>query len=60
MEISLADQIKEVKLEIMMRYKMIQRDWFSDLNTGFKMFTKHKLELMPSKVKNPDAIRNLF
>ena len=48
------------KLEIMMRYKMIRRDWFSDLDTGIKMFAKHKLELLPSKVKNPDAIRNLF
>jgi heterodisulfide reductase subunit C2 len=48
------------KLEIMMRYKMIRRDWFSDLNTGIRMFAKRKLELMPSKVKDPALIRSLF
>ena len=48
------------KLEIMMRYKVIKRDWFSDMDTGVKMFTKHKLELLPSKVKDPDSIRSLF
>ena len=48
------------KLEIMLRYKMFRQDWFSDLNTGIKMFAKRKLELMPSKVKNPDVIKSLF
>jgi len=48
------------KLEIMMRYKMKRRDWFTDMDTGLRMFAKHKLELFPSKVKDTDAIRQLF
>ena len=48
------------KFEIMMRYKMKRRDWFSDFKTGVKMFAKRKLELMPSKVMDPNGIRGLF
>lgn len=48
------------KLEIMMRYKMKRHDWFTDMNTGLRMFAKHKLELFPSRVKDTEAIRQLF
>lgn len=48
------------KLEIMMRYKMSRRDWFSDLNTGIRMFAKRKLELRPSKVTDIKKIQSLF
>lgn len=48
------------KLEIMMRYKMRQRDFFSDMELGLKMLAKRKLDLMPSKVEAPDQIQKLF
>jgi len=31
------------KLEIMLRYKLQKRDWFSDMNVGLKMMAKRKL-----------------
>ena len=48
------------KLEIMMRYKLRQRDFFSDMELGLKMLAKRKLDLKPSKVEDPDQIRKLF
>ncbi|MGD2185417.1 MAG: 4Fe-4S dicluster domain-containing protein [Desulfobacterales bacterium] len=48
------------KLEVMLRYKLKKHDWFSDLSVGMKMFTKRKLELLPSKSKNIAEIRKLF
>ncbi|MBF0211156.1 MAG: 4Fe-4S dicluster domain-containing protein [Desulfamplus sp.] len=48
------------KLEIMMRYKVRTMDLFSDMDLGIKMLTKRKLDLMPSKVKDIQAIKNIF
>ena len=48
------------KLEIMMRYKLRQRDFFSDMELGLKMLAKRKLDLKPSKVEDPDQIRKIF
>jgi heterodisulfide reductase subunit C len=48
------------KLEIMMRYKLSQRDWFSDMDIGLKMLSKRKLDLMPSKVKQLSDIKKIF
>lgn len=48
------------KLEVMMRYKLKNHDWFSDMAVGMKMFAKRKLELLPSKSKNIAEIRRLF
>lgn len=48
------------KLGIMMRYKMKTKDWFTDIITGARMFAKRKLEVMPSRVKDSNAIRGLF
>ncbi|MBW2442541.1 MAG: 4Fe-4S dicluster domain-containing protein [Deltaproteobacteria bacterium] len=48
------------KLEVMMRYKLKKHDWFSDMAVGMKMFTKRKLELLPSKSKNIAEIRRIF
>lgn len=48
------------KLEIMLRYKVIKRDWFGDLDVGLKMLTKRKLDLTPSRVKRVGAIKKLF
>ena len=48
------------KLEVMMRYKLKKRDWFSDMALGMKMFAKRKLELLPSRSKNIAEIRKLF
>ncbi len=43
-----------------MRYKLRQRDFFSDMELGLKMLAKRKLDLKPSKVEDPDQIRKLF
>ncbi|WP_022665751.1 4Fe-4S dicluster domain-containing protein [Desulfospira joergensenii] len=48
------------KLEIMMRYKISGKDFFSDIDLGLKMLSKRKLDLMPSKVKNKKEIQALF
>ncbi len=48
------------KLEIMLRYKIKRRDWFSDMNLGLRMFSKRKLDLTPSKIENIDEVRELF
>jgi heterodisulfide reductase subunit C len=47
------------KLDIMMRYKLTTRRWLQDLQVGLKMLAKRKLDLMPSRVKEMDAIRAL-
>lgn len=48
------------KLEIMLRYKVRTRDWFSDMDVGLKMLAKRKLDLMPSRVKDIAKIKHLF
>ncbi len=48
------------KLEIMMRYKLYKRDFFSDIGVGTKMLLKQKLEFLPSRVSNIKEIRQLF
>ena len=48
------------KLEIMMRYKLRQRDLFSDMDMGLKMLAKRKLDLRPSKIIDKTQIRKLF
>jgi len=48
------------KFEIMLRYKLRQRDWFTDSAVGLKMFAKRKLELLPSRSKDIKTIRSLF
>ncbi|MBW1892522.1 MAG: 4Fe-4S dicluster domain-containing protein [Deltaproteobacteria bacterium] len=48
------------KLEIMLRYKIKQRDLFSDMDVGLKMLAKRKLDLTPSRVKGIEDIRQFF
>jgi len=48
------------KLEIMLRYKILRRDWFSDMDVGMKMLAKRKLDLRPSRVNGIGEIRKLF
>lgn len=48
------------KLEIMMRYKLIKLDLFSDVDVGIKMLAKRKLDLRPSKVKELPEVKKLF
>jgi heterodisulfide reductase subunit C len=48
------------KLEIMLRYKAYRHDWFGDLGVGLRMIAKRKLDLLPSKSPNIQAIRKLF
>lgn len=48
------------KLEIMMKYKISEKDFFSDIDLGLKMLSKRKLDLMPSRVKHQKEIEKLF
>lgn len=48
------------KFEIMLRYKLRRRDWFTDAAVGLKMFTRRKLELLPSRAKDMKTIKGLF
>ncbi|MBI5895575.1 MAG: heterodisulfide reductase, partial [Desulfobacterales bacterium] len=48
------------KLEIMMRYKVRQRDLFSDMDLGLKMMAKRKLDLLPSRIADTKSVSNLF
>ena len=48
------------KLEIMMRYKLINRDFFSDVDVGIKMLAKRKLDLRASKIKDLHALKKIF
>ncbi len=48
------------KLDIMMRYKLKARDFFSDMNVGLRMLAKRKLDLTPSRVRQVEEVRALF
>lgn len=48
------------KFEIMLRYKLRRRDWFTDAAVGLKMFVRRKLELLPSRSKDMKTIKELF
>lgn len=48
------------KLEIMMRHKFRQREFFSDIDIGLKMLSKRKLDLRPSKILEINRVQKLF
>jgi heterodisulfide reductase subunit C len=48
------------KLEIMMRYKLGQLDFFSDIDLGMKMLARRKLDLLPSKIGDPRVMKRIF
>ena len=48
------------KLEIMLKYKVMKRDWFGDLDVGLKMLARRKLDLRPSKIKKVSVVKKLF
>jgi heterodisulfide reductase subunit C len=48
------------KLDIMIRYKLTTRTWLQDWQVGLKMLAKRKLDLLPSRVKQMDAIKALY
>ncbi len=48
------------KFEIMLKYKTFQKQWFSDLDLGIKMFLKGKLDLIPSRVTKIEEIKKIF
>ncbi|MFH0725255.1 MAG: 4Fe-4S dicluster domain-containing protein [Pseudomonadota bacterium] len=48
------------KLEIMLRYKLNQRDLLSDFGVGLKMLAKRKLDLLPSKISDIQSVRRCF
>jgi heterodisulfide reductase subunit C len=48
------------KLEIMLRYKVRTGTWFEDLDAGIRMLAKRKLDLLPSKIRDPKAMQRIF
>ena len=48
------------KLEIMMRYKASQHNWFQDMDLGLKMLARRKLDLRPSRIGDPSRLARLF
>ncbi|MCG8471568.1 MAG: 4Fe-4S dicluster domain-containing protein [Desulfobacterales bacterium] len=48
------------KLEIMMRYKLVTRDFFSDMDLGLRMLSRRKLHILPSRIRHLRDIRTLF
>ena len=48
------------KLEIMMRFKLVSRDFFSDMDLGIRMLSRRKLHILPSRIKGLRDVRNLF
>jgi heterodisulfide reductase subunit C len=48
------------KLGIMLRYKLLTRRWFSDVDVGLKMLAKRKLDLKASRVEAMGEITPFF
>ena len=48
------------KLDVMMRFKLTTRRFLEDWQVGLKMLAKRKLDLLPSRVKQMEAIKPLF
>ncbi len=48
------------KLDIMMRFKLSTRRWLQDWQVGLKMMAKRKLDLLPSKVDEMEAVKPFF
>ena len=48
------------KLQVMLRYKATQGEWFRDVDLGLKMLAKRKLHLLPSRIANPKELKPLF
>jgi heterodisulfide reductase subunit C len=48
------------KLGIMLRYKILTRRWFSDVDVGLKMLAKRKLDLKASRVEAMGEITPFF
>ncbi|MBF0530730.1 MAG: 4Fe-4S dicluster domain-containing protein [Deltaproteobacteria bacterium] len=48
------------KLEIMLQYKATPKRWFQDWDLGLDMLAKHKLDLRPSRIKDPRDLKSLF
>ena len=48
------------KLEAMVQFKVGSGKLFSDLQSGLKMITRGKLELIPQKVAGRDEVNRIF
>jgi heterodisulfide reductase subunit C len=48
------------KLEIMLRFKLKTRRFFSDTQTGLRMLAKNKLDLTASRIKDTAALKRLM
>lgn len=48
------------KLEIMVNFKLKNRDFFTDFKNGLKMFLKNKIHILPPNFSAVEEIRQLF
>ena len=48
------------ELSMMARYKMATHRYLDDMKLGFKMFTKGKLKLLPSRITDRNRIKDMF
>ena len=48
------------KLEAMIQFKVGKGDIFSDVSAGLKMLTRGKLEILPQRVSDRDAVGRIF
>ncbi|MEG6616030.1 4Fe-4S dicluster domain-containing protein [Peptococcaceae bacterium 1198_IL3148] len=48
------------EVTMLMKYKLRSGDLFSDIKMGLDLFTRGKLPLLPSKVKNKDKVKQIF
>lgn len=48
------------ELSMMARYKKKTGKWFDDFKLGWRMFTKGKLKLLPSRVREKKELRDAF
>ncbi|MFO7643812.1 MAG: 4Fe-4S dicluster domain-containing protein [Desulfosarcina sp.] len=48
------------KLEIMLRFKLKTRRYFSDFQTGLRMLAKRKLDLTPSRIQDTATLKRLM
>jgi heterodisulfide reductase subunit C len=48
------------KLEVMLRYKLHKKNFFTDAGVGLKMLAKGKLDILPTRIGAVDHIRRIF
>lgn len=51
---------KQFELPMLLQFKLMTRDFFSDMDLGIKMLGKGKLKLTPPKFNSSSAVKSIF